>query len=58
MRFKVGDVVRLKSGSPKITVVEVDGERVTCVWFGLEGKRETGTFPGRGRRRTLRAAGL
>jgi uncharacterized protein YodC (DUF2158 family) len=48
MQLKIGDVVRLKSGDPKMTVIEVDGGWVTCVWFGLDGKRETGTFPGVG----------
>jgi len=30
---KVGDVVRLKSGGPAMTVDFIDGEQVTCVWF-------------------------
>lgn len=30
--FKPGDVVRLKSGGPKMTVTEV-GEEVYCEWF-------------------------
>ena len=31
--FKIGDVVMLKSGSPKMTVVSVDGREVWCQWF-------------------------
>jgi uncharacterized protein YodC (DUF2158 family) len=35
-KFKRGDVVRLKSGSPKMTVAGYDpedGANVTCTWF-------------------------
>lgn len=36
-QFKVGDVVQLKSGGPKMTVVgtEIEGAKVlvTCQWF-------------------------
>lgn len=35
--FKNGDIVQLKSGGPKMTVDEVDGQygksRIACVWF-------------------------
>lgn len=38
--FNVGDIVELKSGSPKMTVeeVRVDGNlsHVSCVWFDNE----------------------
>ena len=33
MPLKVGDVVRVKSGSPRMTVVEVSGQRISCAWF-------------------------
>lgn len=33
MPLKVGDVVVLKSGGPKMTVAAVKQERVFCTWF-------------------------
>jgi uncharacterized protein YodC (DUF2158 family) len=33
--FKVGDVVRLKSGGPKMTIgASMKDDRVECHWFG------------------------
>ena len=49
--LKAGDVVRLKSGGPKMTVTQVgtpaysNAELVWCVWFLSSTKQETGTFP-------------
>jgi uncharacterized protein YodC (DUF2158 family) len=31
--FKVGDVVRLKSDSPKMTVSTIEGDKCWCIWF-------------------------
>jgi uncharacterized protein YodC (DUF2158 family) len=35
MAFKAGDVVKLKSGGPKMTVdfIDLDIEKVGCTWF-------------------------
>jgi len=33
MRFKVGDVVRLKSNGPAMTIDEIAGTQAHCVWF-------------------------
>ncbi len=33
VRFTVGTVVRLKSGSPDMTVLLVEGSMVVCRWF-------------------------
>lgn len=36
--FKPGDVVRVKSGGPNMTVTSVGGESIGCVWMD-QGKR-------------------
>lgn len=33
----IGNVVKLKSGGPIMTVIEVDTSSVTCTWFGKAG---------------------
>jgi uncharacterized protein YodC (DUF2158 family) len=45
MNFKVGDVLKLRSGSPRMTVESVDAEArtVTCIWFGAGTHRRS--FP-------------
>ncbi|NNJ67622.1 MAG: DUF2158 domain-containing protein [Boseongicola sp.] len=41
-RFSPGDVVRLKSGGPPMTVESVvSGDVATCVWFSEERKFNT-----------------
>ena len=40
--FSVGDVVQLKSGGQTMTVEEVDGKDIACIWFeGTTPKRQT-----------------
>ena len=43
-KFKVGDVVLLKSGGPKMTVTAVLEKVVHTAWFAGS-KKETGPFP-------------
>ena len=39
--LKPGSVVWLKSGSPKMTVSEIqDGGEALCIWFDKNGKKE------------------
>jgi uncharacterized protein YodC (DUF2158 family) len=45
MDLKPGDVVVLKSGGHPITVAEVNGDAVTCLWMGLEGELYRETLP-------------
>lgn len=37
--LEVGDVVRLKSGGPQMTVYELlpDAKLVACIWYDVEG---------------------
>jgi len=44
MTFTPGDVVRLKSGGPKMTVLETKDDMVTCKWFDRNGKLHSDGF--------------
>jgi uncharacterized protein YodC (DUF2158 family) len=46
-RFKVGDIVQLKSGGPKMTVTSIGNgsDMVECTWFGDDNKPQYDTFP-------------
>jgi uncharacterized protein YodC (DUF2158 family) len=33
MKIEAGDVVRLKSGSPDMTITKLDEQNSTCSWF-------------------------
>lgn len=44
--FETGDVVQLKSGSPKMTVVSVVADAITVVWIHYNtGNLQTVTVP-------------
>ena len=43
-KFKIGDIVLLKSGGPKMTVTAVLEKVVHTAWFAGS-KKETGAFP-------------
>ncbi|TYO63393.1 DUF2158 domain-containing protein [Bradyrhizobium hipponense] len=45
MELKVGDVVMLKSGGHPLTVAEVKGDDVLCLWMGMEGDLFRETLP-------------
>jgi uncharacterized protein YodC (DUF2158 family) len=47
--FKVGDIVKLKSGGPKMTVCEVHTileTQVECSWFSRTGKHQDALLRG------------
>ncbi|WP_440637869.1 YodC family protein [Bradyrhizobium sp. PUT101] len=45
MDLKAGDVVMLKSGGQPLTVAEVKGDEVVCLWMGMEGELFRETLP-------------
>jgi uncharacterized protein YodC (DUF2158 family) len=50
MSFKVGDTVRLKSGSPLMTIINVrpndtSEPNVACAWFSDDEEPRKGEFP-------------
>lgn len=44
MEFKTGMVVVLKSGGPKMTITEINGEDIECQWFNEKNEVEVNTF--------------
>ena len=45
MELKSGDVVMLKSGGCPLTVADVDGDNIECLWLGEEGDLFRETLP-------------
>jgi uncharacterized protein YodC (DUF2158 family) len=45
MELKTGDVVMLKSGGQPLTVAEVKGDDIVCLWMGSEGDLFRETLP-------------
>jgi uncharacterized protein YodC (DUF2158 family) len=43
--LRTGDLVRLRSGGPLMTVRNVEGNQVTCYWSTDEGNVLLGSFP-------------
>lgn len=44
IKFELGDVVRLKSGGPEMTVVDLREGFVLCMWYSEERRMETVDF--------------
>jgi uncharacterized protein YodC (DUF2158 family) len=45
MELKAGDIVMLKSGGQPLTVAEIKGDDVLCLWMGMEGDLFRETLP-------------
>jgi uncharacterized protein YodC (DUF2158 family) len=43
--LRSGNLVRLRSGGPLMTVVRIKGDQVDCVWTDWNGEPESGSFP-------------
>ncbi|CAM3699339.1 YodC family protein [Litorimonas haliclonae] len=43
--FEIGQIVRLKSGGPKMTIKGADAGAWACQWFDRNGKLHNDTFP-------------
>jgi uncharacterized protein YodC (DUF2158 family) len=44
-RFRTGDLVRVRSGGPLMTVTGVQGDQVNCSWTGWDGQLKSESFP-------------
>ncbi len=42
--FKTGDIVKLRSGGPEMTVTSVEGDDIVCTWFDENGVNQDGIF--------------
>jgi uncharacterized protein YodC (DUF2158 family) len=40
-----GNLVRLRSGGPLMTVFRIEGDQVNCVWTNWDGRLESERFP-------------
>jgi uncharacterized protein YodC (DUF2158 family) len=43
--FRQGDLVRLRSGGPLMTVDSIKGSQVDCFWTGMDGAPNAESFP-------------
>jgi uncharacterized protein YodC (DUF2158 family) len=43
--FQRGDLVRLRSGGPAMTVDSIKGNQVDCFWTGEDGRPNAESFP-------------
>jgi uncharacterized protein YodC (DUF2158 family) len=45
LQLRNGNLVRLRSGGPLMTVMGVDGDHVKCVWTNWDGQIMSDSFP-------------
>jgi len=39
MKFKVGDVVQLESGGPRMTVIQIKEDKLRCRWYSQKDEK-------------------
>lgn len=44
VELKVGDIVQLKSGGPKMTIENIRDGEICCTWFDAQGARQFSHF--------------
>lgn len=43
--FNLGDIVKLKSGSPDLTIIDIEHNKVKCIWYNpITGSFNEGYF--------------
>jgi uncharacterized protein YodC (DUF2158 family) len=55
--LRSGDLVRLRSGGPLMTVIGIEGDQVNCVWTDLDGHIGSEHFPTEAVERGIRILG-
>jgi uncharacterized protein YodC (DUF2158 family) len=45
LALRSGNLVRLRSGGPLMTIARINGDQANCVWTDLDGQFESGNFP-------------
>jgi uncharacterized protein YodC (DUF2158 family) len=55
--LRSGDLVRLRSGGPLMTVIGIEGDQVNCVWTDLDGHIGSERFPSEAVERGIRILG-
>ena len=43
--LELGNIVWLKSGSPAMTIVQMEPGQITCKWIDTKGKEQIGFYP-------------
>lgn len=43
--FQRGDLVRLRSGGPAMTIDSIKGDQADCFWTGVDGQPNAESFP-------------
>jgi len=55
--FRSGDLVRLSSGGPLMTVIGIEGDQVNCAWTDFDGNLQSERLPRDALERGIRIIG-